>query len=668
MAFTPAASSARIEASVRQRLVEIRNALGIPNSEQQCAPRSRVKLDPSLWQEADRVLEADEAELKKEFTQQFNDKSLADSPNMSSSDVTTTAEILAIIDRISSNPDNAAFLSRFSKAVFGCYPWGAKGPAMRGAAAMIFFKAAVSEDGVSEPHTLATYDHPMYLFTGYQLEHRKVGPRRERVWVQEQKSLAGQPSTPSEEPRLCVALSGGGVRSAAFSLGVLQGLSELERRDKSALGLTRLDDVDIISAVSGGSYALAWFLSEKEPLGNPSRDAFARNDSLGSWLTTPLEGAAGAFLSTATVMLRKIARIGPRTPIPDPTLAHYYYARLLTASFDLRDRPLADFKPNANLPFPIFIATGRLGDEGPCGAATPQSPLLGEAARIERSVVELTPLAGGSAGLGFSSRLPRDLSLPMVVATAGAALDDPHSDYCGTLRGLGVTLGTRVGLWKPDRQDERIHSAVPPEKSDGPLLLSDGGFSDNLGVYPLLRRSCSAILIADASYDPDLLFLDFQRLKTVLAAKNIKLSSTLSERAKEQSVLCEAGSNPPCFMKPSPAALAAPFAATRQGKATFDGVIEIPGETQSRRIPFSYVKLAVDEDHPKAYPSAVEAMIGKGDGKKSRFPHIPTSRQKLSEKEFAAIRLLGCHLVEKLYADSYDVPADSPCKGQMPSD
>jgi hypothetical protein len=63
MAFTPAASSARVEASVRGRLAEIRNALGTPNSEQQCAPRSRVKIDPSLWEEADRVLEADEEEM-----------------------------------------------------------------------------------------------------------------------------------------------------------------------------------------------------------------------------------------------------------------------------------------------------------------------------------------------------------------------------------------------------------------------------------------------------------------------------------------------------------------------------------------------------------------------------------------------------------------------------
>ena len=53
-----------------------------------------------------------------------------------------------------------------------------------------------------------------------------------------------------EPPRVGVALSGGGNRAAAFSIGVLAGLH----------GQRRLGDVDVISAVSGGSYALSWFL------------------------------------------------------------------------------------------------------------------------------------------------------------------------------------------------------------------------------------------------------------------------------------------------------------------------------------------------------------------------------------------------------------------------
>jgi Patatin-like phospholipase len=49
---------------------------------------------------------------------------------------------------------------------------------------------------------------------------------------------------------MCVSLSGGGIRSAAFSLGILKALYER--------GM--LADVDVISAVSGGTYALSWLV------------------------------------------------------------------------------------------------------------------------------------------------------------------------------------------------------------------------------------------------------------------------------------------------------------------------------------------------------------------------------------------------------------------------
>jgi hypothetical protein len=51
-------------------------------------------------------------------------------------------------------------------------------------------------------------------------------------------------------PALGIAMSGGGIRSAAFNIGILRGLHEN--------GILR--KIDIMSAVSGGSYAMSWFL------------------------------------------------------------------------------------------------------------------------------------------------------------------------------------------------------------------------------------------------------------------------------------------------------------------------------------------------------------------------------------------------------------------------
>ena len=55
---------------------------------------------------------------------------------------------------------------------------------------------------------------------------------------------------PDGPPQLGIALSGGGNRSAVFCIGVLKALHE-----QGVLGR-----VDVISAVSGGSYALSWLL------------------------------------------------------------------------------------------------------------------------------------------------------------------------------------------------------------------------------------------------------------------------------------------------------------------------------------------------------------------------------------------------------------------------
>ena len=58
---------------------------------------------------------------------------------------------------------------------------------------------------------------------------------------------------PAGLPRACFALSGGGTRSAAFATGVMQAFA-----DAGAL-----DRIDVVSGVSGGAYALSWFMASK---------------------------------------------------------------------------------------------------------------------------------------------------------------------------------------------------------------------------------------------------------------------------------------------------------------------------------------------------------------------------------------------------------------------
>ena len=65
-------------------------------------------------------------------------------------------------------------------------------------------------------------------------------------------------------PEICLALSGGGMRSAAFSIGVMR-----------ALHLLRvLDDISIMSGDSGGSYAAGWYIHRMTVEGNDAKRLF----------------------------------------------------------------------------------------------------------------------------------------------------------------------------------------------------------------------------------------------------------------------------------------------------------------------------------------------------------------------------------------------------------
>src|SRR5664279_6093246 len=65
----------------------------------------------------------------------------------------------------------------------------------------------------------------------------------------------------SQETLVILAFSGGGTRAAAFSYGVLEYLRRTEVVDSKGRKIRLLDEVDVITGVSGGSFtALAFGL------------------------------------------------------------------------------------------------------------------------------------------------------------------------------------------------------------------------------------------------------------------------------------------------------------------------------------------------------------------------------------------------------------------------
>ena len=64
----------------------------------------------------------------------------------------------------------------------------------------------------------------------------------------------GQDGDKLPENLVVLAFSGGGTRAAAFSYGVLEALREMELQESSGKKVRALDQVNLITGVSGGSF------------------------------------------------------------------------------------------------------------------------------------------------------------------------------------------------------------------------------------------------------------------------------------------------------------------------------------------------------------------------------------------------------------------------------
>ena len=83
-------------------------------------------------------------------------------------------------------------------------------------------------------------------------ELAQIQTAREKRGVQQRVPPDGNPASRAERAGLLgLAFSGGGIRSATFNLGVLQGLA----------GVSLLTEIDYLSTVSGGGYIGSWFIS-----------------------------------------------------------------------------------------------------------------------------------------------------------------------------------------------------------------------------------------------------------------------------------------------------------------------------------------------------------------------------------------------------------------------
>jgi hypothetical protein len=275
------------------------------------------------------------------------------------------------------------------------------------------------------------------------------------------------------ELRWGLALSGGGIRAALFSMGAMKRLYEA--------GL--MDSVQVVSTVSGGGYMAYWLYTreyQRPSVGRFGRNTFEADEfrvgmceveltsnfySYGEMLKTLagretlVEGYNYALLRTfghAVHDTVELERSGELKDIDPELQIHHLAARV-------RERTLPHFVVNATVVDPL--------------------PRQG----WKDGLYEMTPLFRGNEAYGYA---PWDgtssMPLRQAIAISGAAY--------------------RKGLKQP------IPNPHPAPRQPT-LTLADGGGSENLGAVALVRRRVKNIIVVDAAHDPHYGFVAYENLQ-----------------------------------------------------------------------------------------------------------------------------------------------------------
>lgn len=252
-----------------------------------------------------------------------------------------------------------------------------------------------------------------------------------------------------------------------------------------------------------------------------------------------------------------------------------------------------------------------------------------------------TPLHAGGNEVGY--RPSRDyaggLTLGTAMSISGAAVSPNWGYHSSPLTTFLLTLfNVRLGAWlgnprgrgwfgQPWRRDRPLSSlrllwqeALGKTDADKPYVyLSDGGHFDNLGIYEMLRRRCSTIVVSDAGADPDFKLED---LGNALRKASIDLGVTIIFDPIRVSKRGPDPANP--------------------GIYSAVGTIYYP-EPHGFEGRIIYVKPSLYEDAPadvRAYAAG-----------NARFPHDTTLNQWFTESQFESYRALGSHAIRMMVGD-----------------
>ncbi|MDJ0784783.1 MAG: hypothetical protein QNJ22_22655 [Desulfosarcinaceae bacterium] len=530
-------------------------------------------------------------------------------------------------------------------------------------------------------------------------------------------------------PALGLAMSGGGMRSAAFNVGVLKGLHKMGQ----------LDDLDILSSVSGGGYALSWYYLQRFSSGESDAVLF---DPEGRFQKHLEENGriithSDLFIVEAPEYLLKLGINVVAIPLHwlanglfdwNKNLAPYrwFYQNALEREFHLT--PAADGSGFLNaksvagvivgvdtpVGFPEmrgFIESERLPPFVINTTAAISDSMQHYGADFGNAIFEFTPYAFGSDAYGYRSEaFPIDIHT--AVAVSGAAAD---SAILPPKAGILLSaLNTDLGYNIPN------HNITDPAKIAGhnllpfplyytyrsnndirgtSIYLTDGGHSENLGAFALIRRMCRHIIIVDAEHDPDYRFAGYRKLKERLKkelrvdfslpdidtglridavdfngkeslydgvmpdglAQRIGLSDDVHVRFDKEVGLWQLKDKGPdgksYYAKREDRKLNI-YKVYDGSKPVMEGTIswfplKIGAKIEKVSLKVTYVKLSLDTNNLDAYPQSVSQYYRSKKGwfkeltgyKNAPFPQEDTSDISYGKAQFSAYRDLGEHIV-----------------------
>ena len=504
-----------------------------------------------------------------------------------------------------------------------------------------------------------------------------VVTRKERdTFVREWRFNRGGDNSP---PAFGLAMSGGGIRSAAFNLGVLQALHES--------GILRL--VDVMSAVSGGSYIMSWYLlqpfyeakarsrdNDGFRVSDVIKEMFDTNGRFQHYLRAKSEvvdimetGIAAAIGATLGQPLRAFAAIGDNLDQYNNGFSRKNYREGIQKLFHghpRKDSPgkienaigfgwnqgladsefavvtpvtyceLAKFAEENMLPFFIFNCAALVNQPfrhmlWPTAFEVTADDLGSDVCGYRRwddleasDAVELRSLREREMPLQrlFPKRFRKEepgrwvKMVNLAPAISGAAIGLARFDPKKSERSM------KLATWIPFIGNIDLGYLLPRKilNSESPVYVSDGGHAENLGAYALIRRQCRVIIIVDAEHEPTIpyVFAGYRKLRD-------QLKEERSELLNVDEINTYLENQPACPPPPVMMGEVSPGKKNKSDKLSLSVV---------------YIKLGLDRSRLDEFPQEVRAYAEKND----LFPQDPTSDQTFTPEQFTAYRVLGRHI------------------------